>query len=145
MKNIRGALLVVLSLVMVMHAGAQSGAARAKRDFPSPNAPAAAVQQFAGTWSGTYSSNVVKPTAVALIFQQRGNTVTGTYLSANGAQGVMYGTSSPTGLQASARQTTPTCIGQFDMLAQAGASMTWTFKGTDCLGIENGKGTATKK
>ena len=58
----------------------------------------------------------------------------------------MYGTATATGLQAEARQTTPTCTGEFDMVAQtSGTTMTWTFKGNDCLGPENGTGKGTKQ
>lgn len=133
-------------LIIAVTLGSTTLIAQQPKTFPRPSAAVASTQQFAGTWQGTYSSNVVQPTKVTLIFQQFGATVTGTYLSANGAQGVMFGTASSAGLSATANQTTPTCTGQFAMTAQiSGSTMTWTFVGQDCLGAENGKGSATKK
>jgi hypothetical protein len=115
--------------------------------FPSPPKTVARVASFAGTWKGTYSSNLVEPMKVTLIFQQFGSTVTGTYLSANGAQGVMSGVLQAGGTATlQATQITPTCPGKFDMPATVnGHSMTWKFIGQDCLGQENGSGKATKQ
>lgn len=117
-----------------------------KKTFPAAPSEAKGAALFAGTWRGVYKSNLVPPTTVTLIFQQRGTTVTGTYLSANGAQGVMSGTSvshQPSSL--SADQTTPTCTAKFAMAATVhGNKMQWTFKGNDCLGMEDGAGTATR-
>ena len=116
----------------------------AAKPFPAPPASANATS-YAGTWNGTYVSNLVQPTTVTLIFQQRGTTVTGTYLTRNGAQGVIYGPSG-TGPSATlkATQTTPTCPGTFTMQTTvSGNRLSWTFVGHDCLGNENGKGTAT--
>lgn len=123
-----------------------ASAGQKKKTFPSPSTATQAQANFAGTWSGTYQSNVVPATDVTLIFQQFGNTVTGTYLSKNGAQGVMSGTINGSGqLVATATQTTPTCPGKFKMAATiSNNSLNWTFNGTDCLGTENGKGTATQ-
>jgi hypothetical protein len=135
--------IMLMSLLFICVAGVFAQQA-ARKTFPSPH-DAVAPMQFAGAWKGTYSSSVVQPTSVTLIFQQRGTTVTGTYLAANGAQGIMYGTAS-NALAATARQTTPTCSGSFDMQAQVnGNVMKWTFNGTDCLGNEIGTGTATKQ
>lgn len=117
----------------------------AQKKFPTP--PMTTATNFAGTWVGTYQSNEVGATRVTLIFQQRGSTVTGTYLSANGAQGVMYGTvaAGSNTLTAKAEQTTPTCPGQFDMSATVTAgALTWSFKGQDCLGAEDGQGKASR-
>ncbi len=118
-----------------------------KSEFPKL---AVTQQNFSGTWTGTYSSNLVPPTDVTLIFQQFRSTVTGTYLTANGAQGVMYGISQEkAGLQGqtvlTADQITPTCTGSFNMpITVSGDNMTWQFVGTDCLGPENGSGKATR-
>jgi hypothetical protein len=116
-----------------------------QKKFPTP--PITAATNFAGTWVGTYQSSKVGATRVTLIFQQRGNTVTGTYLSANGAQGVIYGAveGGSNTLTAKAEQKTPTCTGQFDMSATVSAgTLTWSFKGEDCLGAEDGRGKASR-
>lgn len=101
---------------------------------------------IAGTWNGTYRSTVVPPTGVTLVFQQLGSTVTGSYLSANGAQGVMWGTLQVNGAgDLQAVQTTPTCRGEFKMPVQvAGDRLTWKFIGHDCLGVEDGSGDASR-
>ena len=133
-------ILISVSLTFLLSVGW----AAQKKNFPTPNTATQTQANFAGTWNGTYQSNVVPATDVTLIFQQRGNTVTGTYLSKNGAQGVMSGSINSSGqLVAKATQTTPTCRGQFNMAATiSNNTLNWTFKGTDCLGGENGKGTA---
>jgi|SRR5689334_6005752 len=135
-------ILISVSLTFLLTVG---WAAQKKKTFPSPTAIQAQAN-FAGTWNGTYQSNTVPVTGVTLVFQQLGNTVTGTYLSKNGAQGVMAGTVNSSGqLAAKADQTTPTCRGRFVMAATiSNNSLQWTFKGTDCLGTENGTGTATQ-
>lgn len=136
-------ILISVSLTFLLSAG---WAAQKKKTFPTPQTAAQAQANFAGTWNGTYQSNVVPVTDVTLVFQQFGNTVTGTYLSKNGAQGVMSGTINSSGqLAAKATQITPSCPGQFNMAATiSNNTLTWTFKGKDCLGIENGTGTATQ-
>lgn len=138
--------LVVALMVVTVLTVTGVAVAHQVKTYPTPPATAAAgTQMFNGTWTGTYSSSVVPTTNVTLIFQQRGTTVTGTYLSANGAQGVMSGVAGASGLSAIATQITPTCTGQFAMAAQVNSgTMTWTFVGQDCLGVENGKGTATQ-
>lgn len=142
--------LSTVALGTLLLAGAMEGqkAKTAKVvQFPAPPKAAAGVASLAGTWQGTYSSNKVPPTQVTLIFQQLEATVTGTYLSANGAQGVMSGTAQTGGAASlKATQVTPTCFGRFQMPVQVnGSSMTWKFTGQDCLGSENGSGTATKQ
>ncbi|HLX10383.1 MAG TPA: hypothetical protein VKY89_21220 [Thermoanaerobaculia bacterium] len=118
----------------------------AQQRFPTPPKAAVGVADLRGTWAGTYSSNLVAPTSVSLIFQQLGATVTGTYLSANGAQGVMFGTASPHQAELTAQQTTPSCPGSFSMPVQVqGTTMTWKFVGKDCLGDENGAGKAARQ
>jgi hypothetical protein len=83
-------ILMLVSLTLPLSIG---GATQKKKTFPSPDTAAAQTQaDFAGTWVGIYRSDKVDPTEVTLIFQQRGATVTGTYLSKNGAQGVISGT-----------------------------------------------------
>ena len=136
-------ILISVSLTFLLSVG---WAAQKKKTFPTPNTATQTQASFAGTWNGTYKSNVVPATDVTLIFQQFGNTVTGTYLSKNGAQGVMSGTINSSGqLVAKATQTTPTCPGQFNMATTiSNNTLNWTFKGTDCLGVENGTGTATQ-
>lgn len=136
-------ILISVSLTFLLSVG---WAAQKKKTFPTPNTATQTQANFAGTWNGTYQSNVVPATDVTLIFQQLGNTVTGTYLSKNGAQGVMSGSVNSSGqLAAKATQTTPTCRGQFNMAATiSNNTLNWTFNGTDCLGTENGKGTATQ-
>jgi hypothetical protein len=136
-------ILISVSLTFLLSVG---WAAQKKKTFPSPSMATQARANFAGTWNGTYQSNVVPAIDVTLIFQQLGNTVTGTYLSKNGAQGVMSGTINSSGeLVAKATQTTPKCRGQFNMAATiSNNTLKWTFKGTDCLGVENGTGTATQ-
>jgi hypothetical protein len=136
-------ILISVSLTFLLSIG---WAAQKKKTFPTPNTATQAQASFAGTWNGTYQSNMVPATDVTLIFQQFGNTVTGTYLSKNGAQGVMSGTINSSGqLVAKATQTTPKCRGQFNMAASiSNNTLAWTFKGNDCLGVENGNGTATQ-
>jgi hypothetical protein len=136
-------ILISVSLTFLLSPG---WAAQKKKTFPTPNTATQTQANFAGTWNGTYQSNVVPATDVTLIFQQLGNTVTGTYLSKNGAQGVMSGSVNSSGqLIAKATQTTPRCRGQFNMAATiSNNTLNWTFNGTDCLGAENGKGTATQ-
>ncbi len=125
-------------------AGASLGTPAQKSFPPTPEA-APGVPNFSGTWKGTYSSNVVPPTDVTLIFQQRGATVTGTYLAKNGAQGLMYGTSVATGTRLQAIQTAPKCTGVFSMpITVVGTNLSWSFIGGDCLGNENGTGAAQR-
>jgi len=135
-------MLISVSLTFLFSVG---WAAQKQKTFPSPSATQAQAN-FAGTWNGTYQSNMVPATDVTLIFQQLGNTVTGTYLSKNGAQGVMSGTVNSSGqLVANATQATPTCRGQFKMAATiSNNTLKWSFNGKDCLGLENGTGTATQ-
>lgn len=104
-------------------------------------------ESIAGTWVGVYDSNEVGLTDVTLVFQQLGSTVTGTYLSANGAQGVMFGTLQAGGSgDLTAVQTTPTCKGQFQMpVTVEGDTLTWQFTGHDCLGAEDGNGKASRQ
>lgn len=128
-----------------LHCAGASLGAPPQLSFPAPPEAAAGVPDFTGTWVGRYSSNVVPPTDVTLIFQQRGATVTGTYLAANGAQGVMYGIAALQQTPLQAEQKTPTCLGAFAMPSQVqGNTMTWKFIGKDCLGDENGTGSATR-
>ncbi len=131
--SVAGFLLLVVSVGLVQ--------AQRARD----RGTAGGTGQIAGTWTGTYQSNQVPPTNVTLIFQEFGTTVTGTYLSANGAQGVMYGTSQPSGeANLSVEQKTPACTGLFKMPAtRNGNTLQWKFKGVDCKGTEDGAGTAT--
>ena len=136
-------ILMSVSLTFLLSIG---WAAQKKKTFPTPKTATQTQANFAGTWNGTYRSNVVPPTDVTLVFQQFGNTVTGTYLSKNGAQGVMSGTVNTSGqLVAKATQTTSTCRGQFKIPATiSNNTLNWTFNGMDCLGTENGSGTATQ-
>lgn len=135
-------ILISVSLTFLLSVGW----AAQKKTFPMPNTATQTRANFAGTWNGTYQSDAVPATDVTLIFQQLGNTVTGTYLSKNGAQGVMSGSINSSGqFVAKAMQITPTCCGQFNMEATiSNNTLNWTFNGTDCLGAENGKGTATQ-
>lgn len=145
MRRTIGSIVVVLLGTLTLTSYGLAVQQSGQKKFPAP--PMAAATNFAGTWAGTYQSNEVGATRVTLIFQQRGSTVTGTYLSANGAQGVMYGTvaAGSNTLTAKAEQTTPTCPGQFEMLAAvSGGILTWSFKGEDCLGTEDGQGKASR-
>jgi hypothetical protein len=147
MKRLSSTLiLIAVSLTFLLSAGWAAQTQKKKKTFPTPKTAVQSQTTYAGTWNGTYKSNLVDPTNVTLMFQQLGNTVTGTYLSQNGAQGVMSGTVNGSGqLVAKATQTTPTCRGTFNMVATiSSGTLSWTFKGTDCLGTENGSGTATQ-
>ena len=118
---------------------------------------------ISGTWTGVYHSNAVPPTNVSLTFYQLHNhlhqdsvkaqhdtdstieAVVGIYLSENGAIGTMRGTISGNELNLSATQVTPGCEGEFSMPGIIdGDTFKWQFKGNDCLGVEDGSGTATR-
>jgi hypothetical protein len=145
MRRTIGSIVVVLLGTLTLTSYGLAVQQSGQKKFPAPQM--AAATNFAGTWVGTYQSSEVGATRVTLIFQQRGSTVTGTYLSANGAQGVMYGTvaAGSNTLTAKAEQTTPTCTGQFEMSAAvSGGTLTWSFKGQDCLGVEDGQGKASR-
>lgn len=119
---------------------------------------------LAGRWVGIYRSNRVPETQVTLIFQQltteeheqaqrrvgavdyTSETVVGTYKSADGAIGTIQGRISGNTVTADATQVTPTCLGSFRMLGTLdGQTYTWSFEGQDCLGDEQGKGTASRE
>jgi hypothetical protein len=101
---------------------------------------------LAGTWSGVYKSNQALDTKVVLMLQQSGTTVTGTYLTAAGTQGVIYGSVDASGAgKLSADQKTPTCPGHFDMdIKLQGSQLAFEFKGQHCAGLENGSGRASR-
>jgi hypothetical protein len=134
-------LLMVVMYLSASWATAQQGGVANPCQVPSNLA------NIVGTWEGTYVSNNVPKTTVTLIVQQCKATVTGTYLTGNGAQGVMYGMALSGGLvQLHASQQTPTCQGEFNMPIQVnGNNIGWSFDGYDCLGIEKGSGTATRQ
>lgn len=109
--------------------------------------PAAGVPQFAGTWNGCYTSTVFHISIpVVQVFQQLGKTVTGSYLSKTGAQGVTYGlATSQNQMNGTSLQFSNICPGSFGMKASiTNDVLTWSFDGADCKGIEIGTGTATR-
>ena len=102
---------------------------------------------LSGVWVGTYASNKVSETDVTLIFQQSGSTVTGTYLTGNGAQGTMTGVVNQSGrIDLRADQFTPTCLGEYAMtrVKVTKRTLTWRFVGWDCLGFQDGAGEGGK-
>jgi hypothetical protein len=102
---------------------------------------------FPGIWRGVFISNKVEQTKVEMMLQQSGLTITGTYLTEAGTQGVLYGTATEAGNQASftVDQKSPGCSAQFRLQAQAtGKQMTFVYEGASCNHPEKGSGRATR-
>ena len=67
------------------------------------------------------------------------------FIVSTGVSGDGYGTVSGTTMIIYWQNETPSCPGHYKNLYQLdGDSMTWTFTGEDCLGMETGYGDAKK-
>lgn len=119
---------------------------------------------ISGVWHGSYTSDKIPdPVPVVMLFQQLttqefeasryargqaatpGETVVGVYKSDNGAIGTMTGIILGETVTLEATQATPTCPGSFTMQGElVGDHFEWHFQGKDCLGEENGDGSADR-
>jgi hypothetical protein len=99
-----------------------------------------------GTWSGSFSTNLVASATITFTLAQSGTTVTGAYASASGASGSVNGTISGSTIIFTLTQTTASCPGTFSGTATvSGNTMTFTLSGHDCLGDHyGGNGTVTR-
>jgi hypothetical protein len=114
--------------------GSKAGKQKAENDLP-----------FSGVWKGTYKSNQAGETKITVMLQQYGNFITGTYLTGEGTQGVIYGTVASDQAKLTADQKTPACVGHFAMDIKANNDhLSFSFKGQHCAGVENGTGNVAK-
>ncbi len=100
----------------------------------------------AGTWKGSFSSDLIDNTDIMLIIKQDGNTISGNYY-AERSVGTISGSVDGSKLTYTLTQTTSYCTGTFTGSGTiSGESMSFSFQGTDCLGTHaNGTGDVVKE
>jgi hypothetical protein len=102
---------------------------------------------MSGYWTGTYNASQVpnQNFAVSLVFHQSGSSVTGGFVTASGVYGRGSGRVTGSTAIVSWINTTPQCPGRYQATYQiSGNTLTWTYRGRDCLGTESGSGSATR-
>ncbi|MDA8086744.1 MAG: hypothetical protein M0Z75_08600 [Nitrospiraceae bacterium] len=112
----------------------------------SNNAPASALVNATGTWSGQYTSTVYGAQTVTLNLMQQGNSITGTYAASTGADGQITGTVSGdttyVNLSVTAGNCSETGAGTGIIDDQVTPNtMSFSYKGSsNCGGTESGTG-----
>lgn len=101
---------------------------------------------FTGVWIGTFGSNRVDQTKIVLILQQHETTLTGTYLTGAGTQGVLWGTAQANGqAQFAAEQKSPGTPAKFTVNVKlSGQQLLFTYTGQAGGETEKGEGHAVK-
>lgn len=121
--------------------------AQAPASRPRPASKRSEVKAaFAGIWTGVFGSNTVDQTKIVLMMQQNEATVTGTYQTGAGTQGVLWGSVQSNGqAQLSAEQKGPGGPATFTINAQVrGNRLEFSYKGLAGGRTEEGQGHAIK-
>jgi len=114
---------------------------------PLPQAgQAEAMANLRGTWVGTFQSSQSDKTKLTLVFQQNGPTVTGSYMTAEGGQGVLYGSvQGKDRAELTAEQKSPGCAARFTIQVKVqGGTLTLNYRGQACGKMEEGSGSAVR-
>lgn len=141
--RVRVAIMVCVSLGISCHT--PQADAQASRPQPASKRPEVKAT-FAGIWTGDFGSNTVDQTKIVLMMQQNETTVTGTYETGAGTQGVLWGTAQSNGkAQLSAEQKSPGAPATFTINAQIrGNRLDFSYKGLAGGRTEEGRGHAIK-
>lgn len=121
--------------------------AQAPSSSPRPASKASEVRApFAGVWSGVFGSNRVDQTKIELMMQQDEATVTGTYQTGAGTQGVLWGTVQGNGqARLAAEQKGPGAPATFTINAEVHRNrLDFSYKGVTGGQSEEGQGHATR-
>ena len=107
--------------------------------------PIQSPSSLSGTWVGTYHSGPVGAAKVTLTFSVQGASYTGTFKTSTRAGGTTAGSVGNGSFSGTAKQTTPNCPGSYLMRGSwVDNFLWWTFNGCDCLGLEDGGGSAVR-
>lgn len=107
----------------------------------------AASADISGVWQGTnYSSKVKGPAQVMLLLsQQPEGGVQGLYWATTGVAGNGKGKIDGTTMTIEWTNTSPNCPGSYkNTYSVNGDQLQWTFTGADCLGPQDGRGSANR-
>jgi hypothetical protein len=88
-----------------------------------------------GTWRGTWSSILMKPTSFRMGLQQLETGFNGEFASGDGAYGLVTGTNLNGAVTITISKNNPTCTGTFTGTGTiSNGILSFTFTGSDCSG-----------
>lgn len=103
---------------------------------------------ISGYWQGTYTASQIPHQSfpITLVFHQSGRIVTGGFVTSTGVYGSGTGSVSGSSVTITWRNSTPQCPGRYQGTYRiSGNTMTWSYTGRDCLGVERGSGSASRQ
>ena len=91
------------------------------------------------TWVGSYGSDLLAETPVAMELTQLGASVSGTYTDAAGNYGTVSATVTGSNFTLTVTSSNPACPGSYTGSGSSvGETLVFTFTGSDCLGVHTG-------
>lgn len=115
----------------------------------SPFGAGATAQGYTGNYKGTYTASQLpgQTLNIGIFFRQLNqNVMMASYVTSSGVAGICNGLVKGNVATMTCSNTTPSCKGTYrDRYVFSGNGVTWVYTGRDCLGVETGKGTASKQ